>query len=201
LRAIWSVPDTRAKLLAGLAEKGFGSEQMTEMQRIIDAEKSDLFDVLAYVAYALPTLTRDQRADMAKVEISAHFDAKQQAFLNFVLAHYVSEGVRELAQEKLTPLLYLRYNGSMADAVADLAGRLPGQLGRRPTGCDQGHRRRVRLATVSIEVVPRGACRRYDELARNQLGDGFRASPAIAGKALFLRSQSHLYRVEKSVVP
>src|SRR5207253_5902068 len=31
LRAIWSVPDTRAKLLAGLAEKGFGGEQLAEM--------------------------------------------------------------------------------------------------------------------------------------------------------------------------
>ncbi len=47
LRALWSAPDTRAKLLEGLAEKGFGREQMAEMQRIIDAEKSDLFDVLA----------------------------------------------------------------------------------------------------------------------------------------------------------
>ena len=27
------------------------------MQKIIDAEKSGLFDVLAYVAYALPPLT------------------------------------------------------------------------------------------------------------------------------------------------
>ncbi len=50
LRALWSVPDTHAKLLAGLAEKGFGLEQMAEMQWVIDAEKSDLFDVLAYVA-------------------------------------------------------------------------------------------------------------------------------------------------------
>ena len=33
LRALWSVPDTRAKLLAGLAEQGFGHEQMAEMQR------------------------------------------------------------------------------------------------------------------------------------------------------------------------
>ncbi len=54
LRTLWSAPDTRAKLLQGLAEKGFGKEQLTEMQRIIDAEKSDLFDVLAHVAYALP---------------------------------------------------------------------------------------------------------------------------------------------------
>lgn len=57
LRELWSVPDTRAKLLQGLAECGFGREQLAEMQKIIDAEKSDLFDVLAHVAYALPPLT------------------------------------------------------------------------------------------------------------------------------------------------
>ena len=62
LRAIWSAPDTRAKLLQGLAEKGFGRDQLAEMQKIIDAEKSDLFDVLAHVAYALPPLTREERA-------------------------------------------------------------------------------------------------------------------------------------------
>src|ERR1039457_1574073 len=44
LRALWSDPDTRARLLEGLAEKGFGHEQMAEMQKIIDAENSDLFD-------------------------------------------------------------------------------------------------------------------------------------------------------------
>jgi type I restriction enzyme, R subunit len=58
LRAIWSAPDTRKKLLQGLADKGFGRDQLTEMQKIIDAEKCDLFDVLAYVAYAMPTLNR-----------------------------------------------------------------------------------------------------------------------------------------------
>jgi type I restriction enzyme R subunit len=107
LRTLWSDPDTRAKLLAGLAEKGFGKDQLAEMQRIIDAEKSDLFDVLAYVAYALPLVTREERADRAKVAISTHFNRKQQAFLDFVLAHYVGVGVDELNQEKLTPLLRL----------------------------------------------------------------------------------------------
>ena len=77
LRALWSAPDTRAKLLQGLAEKGFGREQLAEMQKIIDAEKSDLFDVLAYVAYALPPLTREERAAKAKVVISAQL--QQQA--------------------------------------------------------------------------------------------------------------------------
>jgi type I restriction enzyme R subunit len=51
---------------------------MAEMQRIIDAEKSDLFDVLAHVAYALPTLTREERAATAKGEISRVFASFQK---------------------------------------------------------------------------------------------------------------------------
>jgi type I restriction enzyme R subunit len=128
LRALWSAPDTRAKLLQGLAERGFGREQMAEMQKIIDAEKSDLFDVLAYVAYALPTLTREERAGKAKVAICAHFGSKQQVFLDFVLSHYVNVGVEELDQEKLTPLLRLKYHDSIADAVADLGK--PEEIGK-----------------------------------------------------------------------
>lgn len=120
LRALWSVPDTRKKLLDGLADKGFGKDQLAEMQKIIDAEKSDLFDVLAHVAYALPPLTREERAARAKIVISTHFSTKQQTFLDFVLSHYVTVGVDELAQEKLTPLLRLKYHDSIADAVADL---------------------------------------------------------------------------------
>jgi type I restriction enzyme R subunit len=120
LRALWSEPDTRKKLLDGLAEKGFGKDQLAEMQRIIDAEKSDLFDVLAYVAYALPPLTRGERAATAKIGISGQFNSKQQAFLDFVLVHYVSAGVEELDGEKLAPLLRLKYHDSINDAVADL---------------------------------------------------------------------------------
>ena len=128
LRALWSAPETRKKLLQGLAEKGFGGEQLAEMQKIIDAEKSDLFDVLAHVAYALPPLTREERAAKAKVVISTRFNSKQQMFLDFVLSHYVSVGVEELDQDKLTPLLRLKYHNSIADAVADL-GR-PDEIGR-----------------------------------------------------------------------
>src|SRR6202047_2056538 len=120
LRALWSAPDTRKKLLEGLAERGFGKEQLAEMQKIIDAEKSDLFDVLAHVAYAMPTLTREERAAKAKVVINSRFNNKQQMFLDFVLSHYVKVGVQELDQEKLSPLLKLKYNNAIADAVADL---------------------------------------------------------------------------------
>lgn len=119
LRELWSLPETRAKLLERLADKGVGREQMAEMQKIIGAEKSDLFDVLAYVAYALPTLSREERAMKAKVEISTHFNSKEQVFLDFVLSHYVTQGVGELDLQKLTPLLQLKYH-AIADAFSEL---------------------------------------------------------------------------------
>ncbi|MDP2760642.1 MAG: DEAD/DEAH box helicase family protein, partial [Sideroxyarcus sp.] len=119
LRALWSLPDTRKKLLEGLADKGFGKEQLGEMQKIIDAENSDLFDVLAHVAFAMQPISREERAVAAHEEIHEHFGDKQQAFLDFVLAHYVQEGVDELEQEKLTKLLRLKYHDSIPDAVAD----------------------------------------------------------------------------------
>jgi type I restriction enzyme R subunit len=120
LRAIWSAPDTRKKLLEGLAGKGFGRDQLVEMQKIIDAEKSDLFDALAHVAFAMPPVTREVRASQARTFISRNFTDRQRTFLDFVLQHYVSVGVEELDQEKLAPLLRLKYHDSIADAVADL---------------------------------------------------------------------------------
>ena len=120
LRQIWSAPDTRRRLLDGLFEKGFGPQQLAEMQRIIDAESSDLFDVLAHVAFAKPPVTREVRADHARIRVYRSFGAKQQEFLDFVLQHYVAVGVEELDQEKLTPLLRLKYRDSIADALAEL---------------------------------------------------------------------------------
>jgi type I restriction enzyme R subunit len=132
LRSLWSSPETRSKLLQGLEEKGFGAAQLAEMQSIIDAENSDLFDVLAHVAYALQPIPREERAEHARLYIHSRFTSKQQLFLDFVLQHYVTMGVQELAQEKLTPLLRLRYQNSIADAVADL-GR-PEDIGQLFSG-------------------------------------------------------------------
>ncbi len=49
-----------------------------------------------------------------------------------MLQHYVSVGVEELDQEKLTPLLRLKYHNSIADAVADLGQ--PEEIGRTFAG-------------------------------------------------------------------
>jgi type I restriction enzyme, R subunit len=120
LRKLWSVPDTRKKLLERLAEEGFGNEQLKEIQSIVDAENSDIYDVLVYVAYKTEPLTREERAAVAQVDIHKRFDQKQQAFLDFVLLQYVTVGVEELDQSKLTPLLRLKYRDSLSDAIDDL---------------------------------------------------------------------------------
>ena len=116
LRAIWSVPDTRKALLQALADKGFGKEPMAGIQRLVDAEHSDLFDVLAYIAFTLPPITREQRVARAKPLIGEHFGYKQTEFIDFVLAQYVRQGVDELDSEKLAPMLHLKYH-AIADAT------------------------------------------------------------------------------------
>jgi len=90
------------------------------MQWIIDAENSDLFDVLAYVAFALQPISRTERAEQAKVFMAKQFTDKQEIFLNFVLAQYVQVGVEELDIEKLSPLLRPRYHDALSDAFKDL---------------------------------------------------------------------------------
>ena len=84
--------------------------------------------MLAHVAYALPPVTREVRADHARVYINSQFNAKQQTFLDFVLSHYVSVGVEELNQDKLKPLLLIKYHNSIQDAVADLGK--PEEIGK-----------------------------------------------------------------------
>ena len=119
LRTLWSRPDTRKSLLEGLAERGYGNEQLTEISRLINAEKSDLYDVLAYIAYAASPISRSDRVSVHKSAIFAQYIGKQQEFLDFVLSQYVKEGVMELDQDKLPQLLELKYH-NVRDAVVEL---------------------------------------------------------------------------------
>ncbi len=122
LRSLWSQPETRQKLLAGLEEKGFGGQALADMRSLIQAEGSDLFDVLAYVAFACDPQSRQARAAQAQTaSLQQHWGDKQQAFIDFVLAQYVQQGEGELGLDKLAPLLQLRYGG-VQDAMAELGG-------------------------------------------------------------------------------
>lgn len=118
LRTIWSKPDTRKRLLEELSEKGFAKQQLTEFQKILNAENSDLYDVLAYIAFHSDILARTDRADRAKIHLN-NYDPKQQEFLNFVLSQYVKQGVEELDETKIGDLLVLKYR-AITDAKKEL---------------------------------------------------------------------------------
>ena len=123
LRAVWSVPETRRTLLERLAEAGFGLDALSEMQKLVSAEQSDIYDVLAYVRFAASPVTREARATHAVARVRPALGREQREFIDFVLDHYVREGVEELDDGKLAPLLRLRY-GSIEDAQAQL-GSVP----------------------------------------------------------------------------
>ncbi|MDY7030259.1 MAG: type I restriction-modification enzyme R subunit C-terminal domain-containing protein, partial [Spirochaetota bacterium] len=123
LRRLWSSPDTRRRLIEGLAERGYGEGQLAEIKRMIDAEKSDLYDVLAYIAFARAPISREERVETHRPRIYADYSEKKQQFLDFVLDQYVREGVGELDEEKLPHLLELKYYG-VNDAVEEL-GSVP----------------------------------------------------------------------------
>lgn len=118
LRTIWSKPDTRKKLLEELSEKGFAKQQLQDFQKILHAESSDLYNVLAYVAFHSDIIERSARADKAKVHLG-NYDPRQQEFLNFVLGQYVKQGVEELDDTKIGDLLVLKYH-AIADAKRQL---------------------------------------------------------------------------------
>ncbi|MBW8330713.1 MAG: DEAD/DEAH box helicase family protein [Prolixibacteraceae bacterium] len=114
LRKIWSLPDTRKRLLEELGEKGYTGVQLNDLRKMVHGEDSDLFDVLAYVAYHRELVPRLERAEKAKVHFGSYNPA-QQDFLNFVLEQYVKTGFEELDDAKLPKLLELKYK-AIADA-------------------------------------------------------------------------------------
>lgn len=120
LRQIWSDPTTREKLLDDLAEEGYDTEKLNSMKELIDAKDSDVYDVLAFVAYAAETQTRADRARLAKPAISQAFtNNEQQAFINFVLDKYIEDGVGQLSIKNMSGLVKIRYN-TISDAASEL---------------------------------------------------------------------------------
>jgi len=116
LRTIWSKPMTRKILLEKLDAAGYGKDELTTLQQLINAEKSDLFDVLEYVFNSdIKPITREERVAGAEASIFAMLNDKQKEFIEFVLSKYIETGVEELDQEKLPVLLTNKYQ-SLEDA-------------------------------------------------------------------------------------
>ncbi len=119
LRFIWADPSTRKALLEKLEAAGFGQDELTALQNLIDAENSDLFDVLSFIAYSKKPISRETRVACSQKNIFALLNDEQKEFIDFVLSKYIETGVDELDQENLPNLLELKYY-SVLDASEKL---------------------------------------------------------------------------------
>ena len=70
--------------------------------------------------------------------------------------------------------------------------RIPGKYAASPI-CADGRIYLFNQSGVTTVVKPG---RIFEVLATNSLADGFMASPAVSGKAFYLRTKTHLYRIE-----
>lgn len=107
LRQIWRNPETRERFLAQLDDRGFDIGQLDEIKAIVDAQNSDLFDVLAYVQFNIDPKTRLERADGVSVEKEVEEMAQ---FLKHILQAYIENGEAELATKSLGSFMEVRYS-------------------------------------------------------------------------------------------
>jgi type I restriction enzyme R subunit len=110
LQKIWSSPKTRRLLLEHLQELGYGIAELENLQKIIHADDSDLFDVLSYISFNIKPITRKERVTQTKEKIFEGLDKNHREFIEFVFSKYIENGVEELDEEKLPTLLNLKYS-------------------------------------------------------------------------------------------
>ena len=103
-------------LLENLDAAGFPKDDLLTLQKLVDMEKSDLYDVMEYVLNGdYIAMTREARAKAAEATIFSLLNDKQREFITFVLSKYIHTGVNELDQDKLPILLTNKYQ-SLEDA-------------------------------------------------------------------------------------
>ena len=121
LRAVWSDPDNRERFIDQLSDRGYDADRLDDIRRLVDAQDSDLFDVLSYIMFTNPPKTRQARADRVRSEGMAETDDDMKALLLAILLAYETKGESELATKKLGTFLTARF-GSVNEGKAKLGG-------------------------------------------------------------------------------
>lgn len=111
LRKLWGNPTTRRELLVRLEKEGCAKADLVKLQEMINAEKSDLFDVLEYISYARKPISREDRVKAAETNIYSLLNDNQKDFIGFVLRNYIQDGVDELDIAKLSTVIKSKYGG------------------------------------------------------------------------------------------
>jgi len=109
LREIWSDPVKREELLEKLRAMQIDAVQLEELKSIFEAQESDIYDVLAHLAFNLEIKTRSERAFAVHYRkyIEKYHNSKVKEFLNFILERYEKDGVKEMGSDKLSSLIKL----------------------------------------------------------------------------------------------
>lgn len=118
LREKWSSPKTRKELLDKMSEAGYDIETLNRIRTLIDADESDLLDVLEYISFNVEPIQRKERAERTKPYVST-LSTQQQEFINYVISLYIKEGIGEL--ENLPEIMKMKY-GSIQDGLNAIGG-------------------------------------------------------------------------------
>jgi type I restriction enzyme R subunit len=120
LQTKWSNPKTREELLELLDDAGYGIDVLKQIRTLIDAENSDLLDVLEYISYNIEPIERKERALRTERYIIT-LPAQERDFIQFIRDLYIKQGVEELGTSKLPDLIAMKY-GSLPDGMKALGG-------------------------------------------------------------------------------
>ena len=94
---------------------GYGKDVLKQIRTLIDAEGSDLLDVLEYISFNIEPIQRTERVKKAE-SFRASLNATGQDFVNYIIQLYVKEGIDELGPDKLPAIISMKY-GSIPDGM------------------------------------------------------------------------------------
>ena len=117
LRLAWANPETREKFLKNLEYIWLDAEQIENLKKIFEAEKSDIFDILAYISYGNEIKNRTERSKIAKSILEKYENPKAKDFLQFLLELYEREWIMNFKKEGLSSKIEL-FNRWLAREIA-----------------------------------------------------------------------------------
>lgn len=120
LQEKWANPTSREELLDMMDEAGYGKDVLIQIRSLIDADDSDLLDVLEYISFNIEPIKRTERV-MKVADFKAALQQQERDFIEYLSSLYIKEGVEELGSEKLSALLSMKY-GSIPDGINALGG-------------------------------------------------------------------------------
>jgi type I restriction enzyme R subunit len=125
LREVWSNPDTRQELLESMQRYGFDEDSLNSLQKMFEADDSDIFDVLMHVSFNEKIIKRRKRVEAVRKEkgyIDSYENEHARELLLFILERYEKDGVQELKRDHMAELIQLKNSGTVRETSKYFGG-------------------------------------------------------------------------------